>query len=146
MRPKVGALVAARADHMHPFTVAEVHVRERYYVCRRLVLAGTGEVDPKQRYDDVPTGVVWIRDGWVGLNHLTSGDAVLTGDALGLFHFSVGQSDYGARVDVVGKHRFRSHGQTIAVQGRTQQRSLQLTPLGLAVSPLLARSSNHRAE
>jgi hypothetical protein len=37
--------------------------------------------------DDVPPGVVWIRDGWVGLNHLTSGDAVLTGEALSLFHF-----------------------------------------------------------
>jgi len=50
--------------------------------------------------DDVQPGVVWIRDGWVGLNHLTSGDAVLTGDALSLFPFSVGQSDYGARVEV----------------------------------------------
>jgi anaerobic selenocysteine-containing dehydrogenase len=50
--------------------------------------------------DDVPQGVVWIRDGWVGLNHLTSGDAVLTGDALSLFPFSVGQSDYGAKVEV----------------------------------------------
>jgi anaerobic selenocysteine-containing dehydrogenase len=50
--------------------------------------------------DDVPPGAVWIRDGWVGLNHLTSGDAVLTGDALSLFHFSVGQADYGARVEV----------------------------------------------
>src|SRR5262249_35859962 len=46
--------------------------------------------------DDVPPGAVWIRDGWVGLNHLTSGDAVLTGDALSMFPFSVGQSDYGA--------------------------------------------------
>jgi anaerobic selenocysteine-containing dehydrogenase len=50
--------------------------------------------------DDVPPGVVWIRDGWVGLNHLTSGHAVLTGDALNLFPFSVGQSDYGAKVEV----------------------------------------------
>src|SRR5262245_44008846 len=50
--------------------------------------------------DDVPPGAVWIRDGWVGLNHLTSGDAVLTGDALNLFPFSVGQADYGARVEV----------------------------------------------
>ena len=41
-------------------------------------------------------GVVWIRDGWFWLNHLTSGDAVLTGDALSLFSFSVRQSDYGA--------------------------------------------------
>jgi hypothetical protein len=50
--------------------------------------------------DDVPSGVVWIRDGWVGLNHLTSGDAVLTGDALSLLPFSVGQADYCARVQV----------------------------------------------
>jgi anaerobic selenocysteine-containing dehydrogenase len=50
--------------------------------------------------DDVPPGVVWIRDGWVGLNHLTSGDAVLTGDALNQFPFSVGQADYGVRVEV----------------------------------------------
>src|SRR5499425_907464 len=50
--------------------------------------------------DDVPPGAVWIRDGWVGLNHLTSGNAVLTGDALNLFPFSVGQADYGAKVEV----------------------------------------------
>ena len=50
--------------------------------------------------NDVRPGVVWIRDGWVGLNHLTSGEAVLTGDALSLFPFSVGQADYGARVEV----------------------------------------------
>jgi anaerobic selenocysteine-containing dehydrogenase len=50
--------------------------------------------------DDVPSGVVWIRDGWVGLNQLTSGDAVLSGDALSLFPFSVGQAEYGAQVEV----------------------------------------------
>jgi anaerobic selenocysteine-containing dehydrogenase len=50
--------------------------------------------------DDVGPGVVWMRDGWVGLNHLTSGEPVLTGDALSLFPFSVGQADYGARVEV----------------------------------------------
>jgi anaerobic selenocysteine-containing dehydrogenase len=50
--------------------------------------------------DDVQPGVVWIRDGWVGLNHLTSGEGVLTGEALSLFHFSVGQANYGARVEV----------------------------------------------
>jgi anaerobic selenocysteine-containing dehydrogenase len=50
--------------------------------------------------DDVPPGVVWIRDGWVGLNHFTSGEAVLTGDALSLFPFSVGQASYGALVEV----------------------------------------------
>jgi anaerobic selenocysteine-containing dehydrogenase len=50
--------------------------------------------------DEVPPGVVWIRDGWVGLNDLTSGDAVLTGDALSLFPFSVGQADFRAQVEV----------------------------------------------
>lgn len=47
-------------------------------------------------------GVGWslARDGWVGPSHL--GDAVLTGDAFRLFPFSVGQSDYGALVEVVG--------------------------------------------
>jgi anaerobic selenocysteine-containing dehydrogenase len=51
--------------------------------------------------DGLRPGVVWMRDGWVGLNHLTSGEAVLTGDALSLFPFSVGQSGYGSRVEVV---------------------------------------------
>ena len=41
-----------------------------------------------------------IRDGWLGLNDLTSGDAVVTGNALTLFPFSVGQADYGAKVEV----------------------------------------------
>jgi anaerobic selenocysteine-containing dehydrogenase len=50
--------------------------------------------------DNLLPGTVWMRDGWVGLNHLTSGDAVLTGDALSLFPFSVGQANYGARVEV----------------------------------------------
>jgi anaerobic selenocysteine-containing dehydrogenase len=60
-----------------------------------------GEIGAKAHVtDDVPPGVVWIRDGYVGLNHLTSGDAVLTGDALSLFPFSVGQSDYDATVEV----------------------------------------------
>ena len=50
--------------------------------------------------DDMRPGAVWMRDGWVGLNHLTSGEAVVTGEALGAFHFSVGQSHYGARVEI----------------------------------------------
>jgi anaerobic selenocysteine-containing dehydrogenase len=50
--------------------------------------------------DDLRAGTVWMRDGWVGLNHLTSGEAVVGGDALSLFPFSVGQSSYGARVEI----------------------------------------------
>jgi hypothetical protein len=57
-------------------------------------------VDSVAVSDSVILGAVWIPDGWVGLNHLTSGDAVLTGDALSVFPFSVGQSDYGAKVEV----------------------------------------------
>jgi hypothetical protein len=44
--------------------------------------------------------VVWIRDGWVGLNHLTSGEPVVPAGALALFPFSVGQSSYGAKVEI----------------------------------------------
>src|SRR5262249_60652993 len=51
--------------------------------------------------DDVPPGVVWIRDGWGSgsiISHLVT--QFLTGDALSLLLFSVGQSDYGAKVQV----------------------------------------------
>lgn len=48
----------------------------------------------------MPAGAVWIRDGWPGLNALTDGAAVLPGSALDVFAFSVGQSGFGARVDV----------------------------------------------
>jgi anaerobic selenocysteine-containing dehydrogenase len=60
-----------------------------------------GELGAKAHVTDkVLPGVVWIRDGWVGLNSLTSGDAVLPAGALNLFPFSVGQASYGARVEV----------------------------------------------
>jgi predicted molibdopterin-dependent oxidoreductase YjgC len=53
-----------------------------------------GEIGARAHVTDaVPEAVVWMRDGGVGLNLLTSGNAVLTGDALALFLFSVGQSD-----------------------------------------------------
>jgi anaerobic selenocysteine-containing dehydrogenase len=48
----------------------------------------------------IPQGVVWMRDGWPGLNSVTSGRAVLPEAALGLFHFSVGQAEYEAMVEV----------------------------------------------
>lgn len=52
---------------------------------------------------DVPPGVVWIRDGWHGLNHLTSGAGALTAAQSGLIHpthFPGGQAAYDARVEV----------------------------------------------
>ncbi|WP_425093210.1 molybdopterin-containing oxidoreductase family protein [Tropicimonas sp. S265A] len=48
----------------------------------------------------VPEGTVWIRDGWPGLNALTDGESVLPETALSEFPFSVGQNNYGARVEV----------------------------------------------
>ncbi|HEU0155801.1 MAG TPA: molybdopterin-dependent oxidoreductase [Stellaceae bacterium] len=48
----------------------------------------------------IPDGVVWVRDGFVGLNQVTSGGPVLPEAALGLFPFTVGQAEYAARVEV----------------------------------------------
>ncbi len=48
----------------------------------------------------IPPGAVWMRDGWPGFNALTSARSVLPTEALDEFHFSVGQSEFGARVDV----------------------------------------------
>ena len=48
----------------------------------------------------VPSGPVWIRDGWPGLNVLTSGASVLPNAALTTFPFAVGQASFAARVEV----------------------------------------------
>ncbi len=50
--------------------------------------------------DRINAGVVWIRDGTVGLNRVTSGAPVLPETALELFRFSVGQAHFGAMVEV----------------------------------------------
>jgi len=50
--------------------------------------------------DRIPPGTVWIRDGWEGLNTLTSGAPVLPDPAVDLFGFSGGQADFEASVDV----------------------------------------------
>ena len=41
-----------------------------------------------------------MRDGWVGLNNVTSGSNVVPEAALNFFSFTVGQANYGAQVDV----------------------------------------------
>ncbi len=41
-----------------------------------------------------------MRDGCVGMNRVTSGAPVLPEKALGLFHFTVGQAEFGAMVEV----------------------------------------------
>ncbi len=48
----------------------------------------------------IPAGTVWMRDGWPGLNALTSGRSVVPDGALDAFAFSVGQASYSTRVEV----------------------------------------------
>src|SRR5712664_1671511 len=45
-------------------------------------------------------GTVWMRDGWEGLNRLTSGRACIPDQAVDLFSFSSGQASFDARIDV----------------------------------------------
>jgi anaerobic selenocysteine-containing dehydrogenase len=50
--------------------------------------------------DRISAGVVWMRDGCLGLNNVTSGAPVLPVTALDLFGFTVGQAEFGAMVEV----------------------------------------------
>jgi len=47
----------------------------------------------------VPVGTVWMRDGWLGLNCVTSGEACLPDAAVDLFPFSAGQATFEALVE-----------------------------------------------
>jgi anaerobic selenocysteine-containing dehydrogenase len=48
----------------------------------------------------IPTGTLWLRDGWPGLNALTDSASVLPDAAVDRFAFSAGQSTFNARVEV----------------------------------------------
>ena len=48
----------------------------------------------------IPAGTVWMRDGWDGLNRLTSGAPVLPDAAVDVFGFSGGQASFDAKVEV----------------------------------------------
>jgi anaerobic selenocysteine-containing dehydrogenase len=50
--------------------------------------------------DRIPSGTLWLRDGWPGLNKLTAGAPVLPDAAADRFAFSAGQSTFDARVEV----------------------------------------------
>jgi anaerobic selenocysteine-containing dehydrogenase len=50
--------------------------------------------------DRIPAGTLWLRDGWPGLNVLTSGAPALPDAAADRFAFSAGQSTFDARVQV----------------------------------------------
>jgi len=47
-------------------------------------------------------GTVWMRDGWEGLNRLTSGLPSIPDDAVDVFAFSSGQASFDAMVEVAG--------------------------------------------
>ena len=49
----------------------------------------------------IPAGTVWMRDGWEGLNRVTSGDPVLPEEAIEICGFAAGQSRFDALVEVV---------------------------------------------
>jgi len=48
----------------------------------------------------IPAGTVWMRDGWEGLNRVTSGDPVLPEEAIEICGFAAGQSRFDAMVEV----------------------------------------------
>jgi len=48
----------------------------------------------------IPSGTVWMRDGWDGLNRLTAGGACIADEAVDMFAFSAGQATFDAMVDV----------------------------------------------
>jgi anaerobic selenocysteine-containing dehydrogenase len=48
----------------------------------------------------IPAGTVWMRDGWEGLNRLTSGRSSIPDEAVDLFGFAAGQAAFDAMVEV----------------------------------------------
>jgi anaerobic selenocysteine-containing dehydrogenase len=50
--------------------------------------------------DRISAGTVWMRDGWAGVNRVTSGKAVLPDEAVDAFGFSGGQAAFDAMVEV----------------------------------------------
>jgi anaerobic selenocysteine-containing dehydrogenase len=50
--------------------------------------------------DDVPPGLVWMRDGWVAVNRLTSGDPCMPPEASEALPIPGGQASYEALIEV----------------------------------------------
>jgi anaerobic selenocysteine-containing dehydrogenase len=60
-----------------------------------------GELRARARVTDrIPARTVWMRDGWDGLNRLTSGAACIPDEAVDVFGFSAGQAAFDAAVEV----------------------------------------------
>jgi anaerobic selenocysteine-containing dehydrogenase len=51
----------------------------------------------------IPAGTVWMRDGWDGLNGLTSGRPAIPDDAVDIFGFGAGQASFDARIEVAAE-------------------------------------------
>ena len=63
---------------------------------------------------DVPPGLVWMRDGWVAVNVLTSGDSCLSPEAAEALPIPGGQATYEALIDV---RRLAERSDTAAAVG-----------------------------
>ena len=61
-----------------------------------------GEMEARASVTErVPPGTVWMRDGWAGLNTLTSGAPLVPDAAVDLFDgFAGGQAEFDARIEV----------------------------------------------
>ena len=60
-----------------------------------------GEFQARARVTErIPPGTVWMRDGWGGLNRLTSGAPCIPDEAVDTFAFSAGQAAFDAEVEV----------------------------------------------
>jgi anaerobic selenocysteine-containing dehydrogenase len=60
-----------------------------------------GEFEARARVTPkIPAGTVWMRDGWEGLNRLTSGAPLIPDEAVDLFPFGAGQAEFEAYVEV----------------------------------------------
>ncbi len=60
-----------------------------------------GEMTARARVTEgIRAGTVWMRDGWDGLNSLTSGRPTIPDEAVDLFGFSAGQATFDASVEV----------------------------------------------
>ena len=66
-------------------------------------IGASGDAEMRARAhvtERIPAGTVWMRDGWDGLNVLTSGAPVLPDAATDIFGFSAGQATFDAAVEV----------------------------------------------
>jgi len=78
----------------------------------------------------VPPGTVWMRDGWIGLNTVTSGAAVLRTPRVEVFGFSGGQAGFDAAVEVAPacEPPYRRTADPIAGGDKSNRRFFQRDP------------------